>query len=55
MLIATDTLIPTSPPPAPLVVVALKVCVEAIAAETVAPVADTVAPAGSVAVLITRT
>jgi hypothetical protein len=55
MLIATDTLIPTAPPPAPLVVVALKVCVEAIVADTVAAFALTVAPAGTRALFVTRT
>ena len=56
MWIATETLRPSvPPPPAPLVVVAPKTWVEAIVALTVAPLALTLAPAGSSALLVTRT
>src|SRR5919198_2267170 len=41
---------PTSPAPAPLVVVALNVCVDAIVAETVAPCAVMLAKGGTTAV-----
>src|SRR5687768_1249905 len=55
MLIATETLMPTSPSAAPLVVEALNVWVEAIVALTVAPFEVTVVPAGTSALLVTRT
>src|SRR5918994_4185829 len=50
MLIETEPATPTSPPPAPLTVVAAKTCVDAIVALIVAPTDVIDAPVGTIAV-----